>query len=210
LDSISSRIAAPLFSPISTTMDAGVILKNRNAPRADFANSMRILAVRSHSACADIRAIRCDRTAITWKLHSPSDKVSAGRFRFLASTPKSCSLASEIRKELSGQLSTGQAGQLRNSAACRQTTASNREGSAEFAAKPFAATVAAYTQAGPSPVVEPLPSQVGTWLIEPLKAPAFPCRSCRQIRNFAHFTAASCCSTFGQQRRHSPSISCGY
>ena len=62
------------------------------------------------------------------------------------------------------------------------------EGSAEFAAKPFAATVAAYTQAGPSPVVEPLPSQVGTWLIEPLKAPAFSlpdlAGNIRELRSF--------------------------
>jgi tetratricopeptide (TPR) repeat protein len=62
------------------------------------------------------------------------------------------------------------------------------EGSAEFAAKPFAATVQAYTQAGPSPVVEPLPSQVATWLIEPLKAPAFSlpdlAGNIRELRSF--------------------------
>ncbi|MFZ1085539.1 MAG: FG-GAP-like repeat-containing protein [Terracidiphilus sp.] len=47
------------------------------------------------------------------------------------------------------------------------------EGSAEFVAKPFSATSAAYAQAGPQPTLEPLPSQVETWLIEPLKAPEF-------------------------------------
>jgi tetratricopeptide (TPR) repeat protein/peroxiredoxin len=45
------------------------------------------------------------------------------------------------------------------------------EGSAAFVTKPFA--LSTYTQAGPPPVLEPLPSQVETWLIEPLKAPAF-------------------------------------
>jgi tetratricopeptide (TPR) repeat protein/peroxiredoxin len=47
------------------------------------------------------------------------------------------------------------------------------EGSAEFVAKPFAAPPQAYAQAGPAPKLEPLPSQIDTWLIEPLKAPAF-------------------------------------
>jgi Flp pilus assembly protein TadD len=47
------------------------------------------------------------------------------------------------------------------------------EGSAEFVAKPFAAPPAAWTQAGPSPRLEPLPSQIETWLLEPLKAPEF-------------------------------------
>ena len=45
------------------------------------------------------------------------------------------------------------------------------EGSARFTAKPFTAT--AYTQAGPPPALEPLPSKVETWLVEPLRAPAF-------------------------------------
>ena len=47
------------------------------------------------------------------------------------------------------------------------------EGSPAFAALPFAATAAAYAQSGPSPLIEPLPLQVETWLIEPLKAPEF-------------------------------------
>jgi Flp pilus assembly protein TadD/peroxiredoxin len=47
------------------------------------------------------------------------------------------------------------------------------EGSAAFTAKPFAAPLAAYAQAGPQPALEPLPIQVDTWLIEPLKAPEF-------------------------------------
>jgi Flp pilus assembly protein TadD/peroxiredoxin len=45
------------------------------------------------------------------------------------------------------------------------------EGSAAFAAKPFAAS--AYAQAGPPPALEPLPSKSETWLIDPLRAPKF-------------------------------------
>ena len=47
------------------------------------------------------------------------------------------------------------------------------EGSTTFAARPFAAALAAYAQPGPGPKLEPLPSQVETWLIQPLKAPEF-------------------------------------
>ena len=47
------------------------------------------------------------------------------------------------------------------------------EGSAVFAAKPFVAPAPAYAQAGPPPALDPLPHQVETWLIEPLKAPEF-------------------------------------
>jgi tetratricopeptide (TPR) repeat protein/peroxiredoxin len=61
------------------------------------------------------------------------------------------------------------------------------EGSAAFAAKPFAAPALAYAQAGAPAIVEPLPSQAGTWLIDPLKAPGFslPDRSgnLRQLRS---------------------------
>jgi tetratricopeptide (TPR) repeat protein len=46
------------------------------------------------------------------------------------------------------------------------------EGSAAFVAKPFAAA-SPYLHAEPSPALEPLPSQVATWLIEPLRSPEF-------------------------------------
>ncbi|MBV8672147.1 MAG: VCBS repeat-containing protein [Acidobacteriaceae bacterium] len=47
------------------------------------------------------------------------------------------------------------------------------EGSAEFAAKAFSAPPAVYGKAGSEPAIEPLPSRVETWLIEPLNAPEF-------------------------------------
>jgi tetratricopeptide (TPR) repeat protein/peroxiredoxin len=47
------------------------------------------------------------------------------------------------------------------------------EGVGNFAAKPFAATASAYAQPAPAPMLEPLPSQVETWLIDPIKAPEF-------------------------------------
>ncbi|MEA2257920.1 MAG: hypothetical protein QOJ51_745, partial [Acidobacteriaceae bacterium] len=47
------------------------------------------------------------------------------------------------------------------------------EGSAAFVAKPFAAPPPVYAQAGSLPALEPLPAQMATWLIEPLRAPEF-------------------------------------
>jgi Flp pilus assembly protein TadD/peroxiredoxin len=47
------------------------------------------------------------------------------------------------------------------------------EGATTFTAKPFAAPNASYAKAGSPPKLEQLPSQVDTWLIEPLMAPAF-------------------------------------
>jgi len=47
------------------------------------------------------------------------------------------------------------------------------EGSPTFAAKPFTTTALTYTQPAPQPPLEPLPSQVETWLIDPIKAPEF-------------------------------------
>lgn len=47
------------------------------------------------------------------------------------------------------------------------------EGAPAFVAKPFAAPPVAYSKPGPRPELESLPSNVETWLIEPLKAPSF-------------------------------------
>jgi Flp pilus assembly protein TadD/peroxiredoxin len=47
------------------------------------------------------------------------------------------------------------------------------EGTATFVAKAFTQPNPRYAHAGSPPVVEPLPSQVDTWLVEPLMAPAF-------------------------------------
>ena len=47
------------------------------------------------------------------------------------------------------------------------------EGSDKIQAVPFAAPHAAFTQGGSEPALEPLPQDVETWLIQPLKAPPF-------------------------------------
>ena len=47
------------------------------------------------------------------------------------------------------------------------------EGSSRFDAVRFASPLAIYAHAGPPPAPEVLPRTVGTWLVEPLKAPGF-------------------------------------
>ena len=47
------------------------------------------------------------------------------------------------------------------------------EGSEKFAARPFASSPAAWARSGETLHLDPLPSRVETWLIEPLKAPDF-------------------------------------
>jgi tetratricopeptide (TPR) repeat protein len=47
------------------------------------------------------------------------------------------------------------------------------EGSSSIVAKPFSPALSAYAKPVPPPAIESLPSQVETWLIDPLKAPKF-------------------------------------
>jgi hypothetical protein len=76
------------------------------------------------------------------------------------------------------------------------------EGSAAFVAKPFAAPAPAYAQAGPPPALDPLPFQVETWLIEPLKLRSFPCRTSREACESCGLSElALCSSTSGRQPR---------
>jgi Flp pilus assembly protein TadD/peroxiredoxin len=85
-----------------------------------------------------------------------------------------------------------------------------QEGSAQIVAKPFAMPNQAWAQGGVQRKLEPLPSHVETWLIEPLKAPEFSLpdlagnmRELRSLRgsfvllNFWATTAALC----GEQLR---------
>ena len=154
-----------------------VILKNRNAPQ------LRIL----HNAMADIgasitfrlRGKKSNRdaigTAITLEVGSlrQTKYLQAGS-GFLAQHSK------EIFFGLGKPEGTIKATVHWPSGLKQEFTnlpANNRiefeEGAANFAAKPFAPTPPAYTQPGPTPAVEELPTQMGTWIIQPLKAPEF-------------------------------------
>jgi Flp pilus assembly protein TadD/peroxiredoxin len=62
------------------------------------------------------------------------------------------------------------------------------EGSTAFVAQPFSPPAPGYAQPGPPTALEPLPAQVDTWLIDPLKAPEFSLADLngkmRQLRSF--------------------------
>jgi len=89
------------------------------------------------------------------------------------------------------------------------------EGNNSFVSNAFAATPQAYAQAEPPPTLEPLPSQVETWLIAPLKAPEFSLpdlagnvREPRQLRggfvllNFWATTAPLCREQLRRLHQH--------
>jgi len=154
-----------------------VILKNRNAPQ------LRIL----HNAMKDIgrsvafrlRGVKSNRDAIGTAI-----TVEAGTLRQTKYLQAGSGFLAQHSKELFFGVGEAQ-GTVR--AAIHWPNGLSQEfeglpvnhrieieeGSGAFAAKPFAATAAAYAQAGPPPVLEPLPSQAETWLIEPLRAPQF-------------------------------------
>ncbi|WP_433973245.1 tetratricopeptide repeat protein [Tunturiibacter lichenicola] len=96
------------------------------------------------------------------------------------------------------------------------------EGANTFTAKPFALTNSSYAQAAPPPVLEPLPTQVETWLIEPLLAPGFSLpdlsgemRELRSLRgsfvllNFWTTTAPLCRDQLRLLHRHESTLAVG-
>ncbi len=96
------------------------------------------------------------------------------------------------------------------------------EGANTFTAKPFAPTNSSYAQAPLPPVLEPLPAQVETWLIEPLLAPGFSLpdlsggmRELRSLRgsfvllNFWATTAPLCRDQLRLLHRHESTLAAG-
>ncbi len=154
-----------------------VILKNRNAPQ------LRIL----HNAMKDIgdsisfrlRGNKSNRDAI-----GSAITVEAGGLRQTKYLQAGTGFLSQHSKELffgvgkpEGTIQTtirwpnGLTQRFENLPANHRINI--EEGAHSFAARPFTAAPALFAQSGPSPKLEPLPSQVETWLIEPLKAPEF-------------------------------------
>jgi len=97
-----------------------------------------------------------------------------------------------------------------------------QEGVTAFVAKPFTAAPTAYTEAGPLPLLEPLPSTSATWLIEPLRAPDFSLpdldgnnQALRSFQgsfvllNFWATKAPHCENELRQLQQHKPSFDSG-
>jgi len=154
-----------------------VVLKNRSAPQTRvLRNAMKDLG---HSIAFRLRGTKSNRDAI-----GAAVTVEAGALRQTKYVQAGSGFLSQHTKELFFGLG-------KHEDAVRTTTRwpsgltqafervpvdrriEIQEGSRDFAAQPFLGTPAAYTRAGESAKLEPLPSIVETWLIEPLNAPDF-------------------------------------
>jgi Flp pilus assembly protein TadD/peroxiredoxin len=154
-----------------------VILKNRNAPQLRILhNAMQDLG---HSISFRLRGKQSNRDAI-----GAAITVEAGALRQTKYLQAGSGFLAQHSKELffgvgktDGALRatirwpSGQSQQFEGLPTGHRIEI--EEGLSTFVVKPFAATPSAYEQPRPQPAIAPLPSVVDTWLIEPLKAPAF-------------------------------------
>jgi Flp pilus assembly protein TadD/peroxiredoxin len=154
-----------------------VILKNRNAPQLRILhNSMREIG---RSIAFRLRGTKSNRDAIgtavtveTGTLHQ-TKYLQAGA-GFLAQHTKEVFFGvgkeeGEIRATV--HWPSGLSQQLKGLPANHRIEV--EEGSDAFVAKPFASPLPAYAEGRPGPASEALPTRVGTWLMDPLKAPEF-------------------------------------
>ena len=154
-----------------------IVLKNRNAPQ------VRIL----HNAMKEIGRSICFRLRGTKSNHDgigAAITVESGTLRQTKYLQAGSGFLAQHSKELFFGLGT-QEGTMRAtirwpsglSQTLTDLPANHRieveEGSAAFVSKPFSIPPHAYGQAGPRPTTEQMPTQVATWLIEPLRAPEF-------------------------------------
>ncbi|HYT21932.1 MAG TPA: FG-GAP-like repeat-containing protein, partial [Candidatus Polarisedimenticolia bacterium] len=154
-----------------------VVLKNRNAPQLRILqNAMRALG---HSIAFRLRGQKSNRDAI-----GASVTVEAEGHRQTKYLQAGSGFLSQHSKELFfgvGQAHGAVRGSIRWPSGLTQSfehlpvnhRIEIQEGSADFLAKPFAASPLTYARAGEPQKSEPLPSSVETWLIEPLSAPEF-------------------------------------
>lgn len=152
-----------------------VILKNRNAPQLRIVhNAMKDIG---HSIAFRLRGHTSNRDAI-----GAAITVETGAHRQIKYLQAGSGFLAQHSKELFfgvGEVTAPVRATIRWPNGLTQQfeglPVNHRikieEGSPAFAVEPFAASV--YAQAGPPVAVEPLPSKVETWLIDPLRAPAF-------------------------------------
>jgi len=154
-----------------------VVLKNRNAPQ------IRILRLAmdpiGNSICLRLQGEKSNRDAI-----GAAVTVETGTLRQTKFVQAGSGFLSQHTKELFfgiGKSSSPVRATVRWPSGLTQNFDSLpvnrriqiREGSAEFRAKPYAASPAAWTREGDSLTPEIPPTDVQTWLIDPVKAPDF-------------------------------------
>lgn len=154
-----------------------VILKNRNAPQLRILhNAMKDLGD-SVSFC--LRGYKSNRDAI-----GSAITVEAGTLRQTKYLQAGSGFLSQHSKELffgvgrpKGSIRATVRWPSGLSQQFESLPVNHRieieEGFSSFRAKPFATTSLTYENVRTAPTIEPLPSQIDTWLIQPLKAPEF-------------------------------------
>jgi tetratricopeptide (TPR) repeat protein/peroxiredoxin len=154
-----------------------IILKNRNAPQLRILhNAMTDLG---HSIAFRLRGHKSNRDAIGTAI-----TVEAGSIRQTRYLQAGSGFLAQHSKEMFFGVGKSE-GTIRATVRWPSGLSQNferlpvnhriviEEGSPTFVANPFAAATPAYAHAGPSPTLEPLPSKIDTWIIDPLKAPEF-------------------------------------
>ncbi|MGH9553131.1 MAG: tetratricopeptide repeat protein, partial [Terriglobales bacterium] len=154
-----------------------VVLKNRNAPQLRvLRNAMKDIG---HSIAFRLRGKKSNRDAI-----GTAVTVEAGTLRQTKYLQAGSGFLSQHTKELFFGLGKDE-GAIRATVRWPSGLTQSfeklpgdrrieiQEGASDFLAKPFASTPLSYARPGDAPRVEPLPSSVETWLIEPLSAPDF-------------------------------------
>jgi len=196
-----------------------VILKNRNAPQLRILhNAMKELG---GSIAFRLRGTKSNRDAIGTAITLEAGALRQTKYLqagsgFLAQHSKEIffgigTAASGIRATV--RWPNGMVQQFENLPVDHRIEL--EEGRNSFTAKPFAVPPAIYANPAPPPTLEPLPSQVETWLIEPLKAPEFslpdlegklhPLRQWRGsfvLLNFWVATASLCRAQLNLLNRH--------
>jgi Flp pilus assembly protein TadD/peroxiredoxin len=154
-----------------------VILKNRNAPQLRvLRNAMADLG---HSIAFHLRGQKSNRDAI-----GAAVTIEAGTHRQIKYLQAGSGFLSQHTKELFfgvAEVQDAVRATVRWPSGLNQTFENLpvdhrieiQEGSDDFQAKPFAVLPPSYARAGEPQKLEPLPSSVETWLIEPLRAPDF-------------------------------------
>jgi Flp pilus assembly protein TadD/peroxiredoxin len=167
-----------------------VVLKNRNAPQLRVLHNG--MADIGHSVVFRLRGHKSNRDAI-----GAAVTVEAGSLRQTRYLQAGSGFLAQHSKEIFFGVGSTE-GTVRASVRWPSGLAQEfeevpvnhrieiEEGQATFMAKPFAAT--AYTKRESHPALETLPRQIGTWLIEPLKAPEFSlldlAGTTRELRSF--------------------------
>lgn len=154
-----------------------VILKNRNAPQLRILHN--VMKDLGHSIAFRLRGHKSNRDAI-----GAAITVEAGTLRQTKYLQAGTGFLAQHSKEVFfgvGKLEGNVRATVRWPSGLSQQfehlplnhRIEIEEGSSSFESNPFAAAPRSYAEAGRPARLEPLPSRVETWLIQPLKAPEF-------------------------------------